>query len=131
MKKVLFVLAACMTLALGFTGCKKTKLADVEISVVDNQNNPVADRVVIYTDEVSTIISALVPDPSDPLKDEADWAEEINYVQTNAQGTVTLRNVIVGINYVFYTYDDGSNQWLDKTIKIQEGKNSVQFQVNK
>jgi len=130
MKKILFVFAALLTLAFGFTGCK-TETADVEISVVDNNGAPVADRVVIYTDEVSTIIDALVPDPSDPLKDEEDWAEEIKYVRTGAQGTVILRNVIVGINYIFYVYDDGSNQWLSQKLKIQKGKNEVKFVVNK
>ena len=131
MKKILWIVAACLILTLGFTGCKDVKLADVEISVVDNNDLPIANRVVIYDDAASAIISAVIPDPTDPLKSEEDWAAELNYVVTNSQGTVILRDVIVGNRYYFYTYDDGSKQWLTKDIKIQEGKNSVGFKVNK
>ena len=131
MKKFLFIAAAALTLAFCFTGCKDIKVADVEISVVDNDNQPVADRVVIYDDAASSIISALIPDPTDPLKSEEDWASEVSYVVTNKQGTVILRDVLVGLRYYFYTYDEGSKQWLTKDIKIEEGKNSVAFKVNK
>ena len=131
MKKVLFIAAAFLTLAFGFTGCKDLKLADVQITVMDNDNQPIADRVVIYDDAASAIISALIPDPTDPLKSEEDWAAELSYVVTNKQGTVILRDLIVDNHYYFYTYDEGSNQWLSKDIKIQEGQNSVEFKVNK
>ena len=131
MKKILWIVAAGLILTLGFTGCKDVKLADVEISVVDNNDLPIANRVVIYDDAASAIISAVIPDPTDPLKSEEDWAAELSYVVTNSQGTVILRDVIVGNRYYFYTYDDGSKQWLTKDIKIQEGKNSVGFKVNK
>ena len=131
MKKILFVFAALLTLAFCFTGCKETKKAEVEISVVDNDGAPVAERVVLYTDEVSVALDVLIPDPTDPLKDEEDWDNEAKYVVTNAQGYVILRDAIVGIEYAFYTYDEGSRQWLTKNLKIKEGKNEVKFVVNK
>jgi len=129
MKKVLFIVA-CLTLALGFTGCKKIKLADVEISVVDKNGTPLPGRIVIYTDAVSTLIDVLVPDPAAPLKDESDLAAETQYVKTGADGYVTLKDAIVDVEYAFYTYDDLSNQWVEETRKITEGKNSVQLKVN-
>ena len=72
-----------------------------------------------------------IPDPTDPLKDEEDWDNEAKYVITNAQGVVILRDAIVGIEYAFYTYDEGSRQWLTKNLKIKEGKNEIKFVVNK
>ncbi len=126
MKKVFFALVAL--LAIGLTGCKFDN-AKLTISVTDTAGNPVANREVFYTDEVSSILSIALPSP-DVLAGEDEW----DYVVTNSQGTVKL-DILLGVSkldYYFVVYDEGARTWQDTLVTLRRGNNEeISFVVNK
>jgi len=130
MKKVFFMLLAVMAVA--FTGCKVDD-ATVTVSVENTAGYPVANRYVFYIDKASYIAGAVLPaTPTELITglDESGW----EYAETNAQGTVTLK-IAMGVakaKYYFEVFDLGSNQWVEKEIELQRGKNAdIEFVVNK
>ena len=130
MKKTIFFLAAIFV-ALSFASCE-VDTSKVTVTVTDMNGNPIADRNIYYTDLASVIIGVALPDPDAPLKDEND--NELPHGTTNAQGVVTFTYslAVSNLHYFFYVYDDGANQWLEKSLKLKRGYNSeIAFQVNK
>ncbi|MBQ3673833.1 MAG: hypothetical protein II928_05105 [Paludibacteraceae bacterium] len=129
MKKVLFVLAACLTIALGFTSCN-SGIAKVTVEVKDFDNNPIADRKVYYTDLASVIIGIALPDPNAPIKENND--DHLCYGTTGPQGTVTFEYNIWGdLIYYFYVYDEGANQWREQHVTLKKGYvKELSFQIN-
>ena len=128
MKKILFVLAACMTLALGFTSCK-LETAKITIAVTDLQNNPIADRPIYWTTEAAVYASLITPAPDAPLRDTE--VEDLSYMETNAQGIVTTE-IVAGLQYCYLVKDLGSNQWQSQVVKLQGGEEKeITFKVNK
>ena len=128
MKKILVSLLAVMAFVL--TGCKIDN-AKVTVSVMDTANNPVAQRYVFYTDKISAIGELVLPSPEALIgEDDGTW----QYVQTNAQGTVTF-NIIMAVpqlKYEFLVYDDGSKEPVMKEVTIKRGEsNEVELVVNK
>ncbi|MBR5677570.1 MAG: hypothetical protein IKX20_05480 [Paludibacteraceae bacterium] len=131
MKKVLFIVAACLTLALGFTSCK-IETSEVTVSVTDMDGNPINNREVYYTDMASVIIAGLTPDPNTPVV--GPDGEYLEFGRTNAQGTVTFVFYlgVENLDYYFYVLDEGSRQWKDATVHLKRGKNAeVSFKLNK
>ncbi|MBO4250552.1 MAG: hypothetical protein J5884_04775 [Paludibacteraceae bacterium] len=130
MKKVFFMLLAVMAIA--FTGCK-VEDATVTVSVENTAGYPVANRYVFYIDKASYIAGAVLPaTPTELITglDESGW----EYAETNAQGTVTLKiaMAVAKAKYYFVVFDLGSNQWVEKEIELQRGKNAdIEFVVNK
>ena len=129
MKKVLFVLAACLTIAFGFTSCN-SGVAKVTVEVKDFDNNPIEGRKVYYTDLASVIIEGVLPDPNAPLEEDND--AHLRYGTTGPQGTVTFEYNIWGdLLYFFYVYDEGSNQWREQHVTLKKGYvKELSFQVN-
>ena len=129
MKKVLFVLAACLTIALGFTSCN-SGIAKVTVEVKDFDNNPIADRKVYYTDLASVIIGIALPDPNAPIEENND--DHLCYGTTGPQGTVTFEYNIWGdLIYYFYVYDEGANQWREQHVTLKKGYvKELSFQIN-
>jgi len=130
MKKILLVVAACMTIAMGFTSCK-VETSEVTVNVTDRDGFPIANREVYYTDMASVIVSGLTPDPSTPIT--GSDGEELAYGKTDAFGTVTFRFdlAVENLDYYFYVFDEGSRQWRDKTVHLRRGKNAeITFEVN-
>ena len=130
MKKLMIALAALVMVGMSFTGCKVER-SEVTVSVYDKEDNPIADRYVLYTDMASAIIDAVAPSPESLVSGIPDgWSGG----QTNKQGYVTFKFdlAVSKLAYYFYVYDDGSKQWEDKTITIERGKNAeITFVVNK
>ena len=128
MKKLAFVLVAM--LALVCTSCK-TETSKVTISVKDALGVPVANRYVIYTDEASYIIDAVLPSPEELATDlEECW----EIAETNVAGTVTLdiTLAVAKLRYYFEVYDLGSNKWIEKDVVLHRGVNeTIEFVVNK
>ena len=130
MKKVMFVLAA-MCIALSFVGCE-IRESKVKVYVVDQDNKPVADRVVYYDDLASAVIDAALPAPDEPLRD--DQGRELAHQTTNAQGytTFTLNYLSKSMPYTFYVWDYGSDKWMTKGLNAKAGENyEITLQVNK
>ena len=133
MKKYLLIAVACLSLVLGFSSCK-VENSQVTVSVTDTEGAPVANRKVYYVDLASSIIDIFTPDPTDPLKEDDERLEEVDYVVTNAQGTVTFNIplMVKSLDFYFYVFDEGSRQWQEKTVKIHRGVNAdVEFVVNR
>ena len=130
MKKVFLFLLSVMAIAL--TSCK-TDNATVTVSVKDTANEPVAKRVVFYTDKVSLILeSVLPPTPEEMMGLEGGEAWE--YAETNNQGTVEVKILmsVAKAEYYFVVFDDGTKKWVDKKVTLQRGKNAeVELKVNK
>ena len=129
MKKVLFVLAACLTLTLGFTSCNIKEGVKITISVVDANDKPVADREVYYTEDVSLWSSVVAPSPDAPLRD--DDIDDLPFYSTNAQGIV--EDVILpNLNYYYFVLDKGTNKYQAQSVKGKDGeKKELTFKVNK
>lgn len=129
MKKVLFVLAACLTLSLIFTSCNIKEGVKVTISVVDSNDKPVADREIYYTEDVSLWSSVVAPSPDAPLRD--DDIDDLPYYSTNAQGIV--EDVILpNLNYYYFVLDKGTNKYQTQSAKGKDGeKIELTFKVNK
>ena len=130
MKKVLFAISAVL-LALTLASCE-VDTSKVTVTVTDLEGNAIADRNVFYTDLASVIIGIAMPDPDAPLKEDND--DHLRYGSTNANGTVTFHYTLAvsSLVYYFFVYDEGSNEWLEQSVKLKKGYNSeITFQVNK
>ena len=129
MKKILLSFLAVMALVL--TGCK-IENADVTVTVMDTMGAPVANRYVFFTDKASAIMDAVLPPTPTELIDLE--SESWSYVVTNKLGTVsfTIPMLTSSLTYYFIVFDEGSNSWKDKEVKIQRGKNEeIVFEVNR
>lgn len=129
MKKLLFFAASILVLALA--GCK-VETSKVTVSVRDTNGNPIEGRRVYYDDLASSILDILAPDPEAPLTGSDE--RNLEFGVTNAQGVVTFsfNMSISNLNYYFYVFDKGSNQWHEKSLLVKRGYNSeVEFEVNK
>ena len=128
MKKILFAIAACLTLALGFTSCK-VETAELTLAVTDYDGYPIADRKIYWTTEASVYASLIAPAPDAPLRD--DDIDDLDWLETNAQGIVR-ETILANLTYVYFVKDEGSSNWQTKTVKAKGGdKLEVTFKVNK
>ncbi|MBR6508626.1 MAG: hypothetical protein IKT19_03775 [Paludibacteraceae bacterium] len=129
MKKVFLFLLSVMAVAL--TSCK-TDNATVTVSVMDTADEPVAKRVVFYTDKASAILESVLPPSPEALigLEDSSW----EYAETNNQGTVTFKILmsVASAKYYFLVFDDGTKKFVDKEVTLERGKNKdVEFVVNK
>lgn len=130
MKKASFILAALLA-AFTFASCT-VDTSKVKVTVVDQDNQPVADRKVYYTDLASAIISAALPDPTEPLRN--DEGVELEHRTTNASGqtTFTFSLGVSSLTYYFYVPDEGADTWVLKSLKVKRGDTQeLTIEVNK
>ena len=130
MKKILFILAACLTIALGFTSCKDAGTAEVTLAVVDYEDNPIANRKIYYTTEVNFWASIIAPAPDAPLRE--DDIDDLSWVETNNQGIV-IHQILSGIEYGYFVLDGAvKDGYVFKSVKLKKDeKAEVIFTVNK
>ena len=130
MKKILFF-ASAILLAFTFASCE-VDTSKVTVTVTDLNGEPINNRNVYYTDLASVIIGVAMPDPAAPLEDDNE--NHLRYGSTNAQGTVTFTYSLAvnSLDYYYFVYDEGSNEWLSKSVHLKKGYNKeIAFQVNK
>jgi hypothetical protein len=128
MKKVLFILAACLSIALCFTSCK-LEIAKLTIEVEGRDHAPIGNRSIYYTTEANVYADLIAPAPDAPLRDND--ITDLPSWSTNAYGMVT-ENIIANLTYAFFVKDEGSNSWKSQTVKLKEGEDkTITFTVNK
>ncbi len=130
MKKLTFI-ASALLMVLCFASCE-VDTSKVTVTVVDQENNPVADRKVYNIDMASAIIAAALPSPEQPLMDSD--GTELDHRTTNAQGTTTFTFSLATKNLIYYFYvpDEGADTWVVKSLKVERGaEQEITIEVNK
>jgi hypothetical protein len=130
MKKGLFIIAACLTIAFGFTSCKDFGTAEVTLSVVDYDGFPIANRKIYYTEEASFWASIIAPAPDAPFN--SDDIDDLQWLETNAAGVVTHK-ILSNLEYGYFVLDEAvKDGYLFQSVKLKKDeKKEIVFKVNK